>query len=181
MTDERDEDIFPMLENHVRMKPDEILCPGDMDKIIAVARRRIAWNKVKFAEMSQYVNGDISGEKLNPVYLARAEATRALKAALFTYTGSFAVASDELFRIKCEADAQGRDFTEVCNEEIAKMKGEHVVPSMSEETIMTRDELSKPEEKPKTLAGRVLHSLWAMGFPVQRFIKKELDVKEADK
>lgn len=178
MSDERDEDIFPMLENHVRMKPDEILCPGDMDKIIAVARRRIAWNKVKFAEMSQYVNGDISGEKLNPVYLARAQATRDLKEALFNYTGSFASASDELFRIKCEADASGRDFTEVCNEKIKEMRGELI---FSDDKTSIPIPLPQKEEPPKTLAGKILHSLWAMGFPVQRFIKKELDPNEVQK
>lgn len=178
MSDERDEDIFPMLENHVRMKPDEILCPGDMDKIIAVARRRIAWNKVKYAEMSLYVNGDIAGEKLNPEYIARAEETRALRDKLRMYCHSNEAASDELFRIKTEADAAGKDWTQACRDEIAKMEGNHIVASAPEPVV----EEAKPEEPPRTLGGKILHSLWSMGVPVDRIFKKtKFDIGEVKK
>lgn len=137
MSDERDEDIFPMLENRNRMKPDEVLCPGDMDKIIAVARRRIAWNKVKYTEMSRWVNGDIGGDLINPEYVARAEATRELKNKLREYSGDAGVASDELFRIKVQADKEGKDFTQVCKEEIEKMKGNKIIAPLSEPVPVT--------------------------------------------
>jgi hypothetical protein len=109
----------------------------------------------------------------NPEYIARAKATKDLRESLKAYAGSSEAASDLLFETKKEADLAGKDFAQVAREKVIEMEGptpvDYPYPSIL-------------EIKPKaSLANRLMHKLWKMGFPVQKFINKTLTVQEADK
>ena len=144
--------------------------PEKWSKALRVVKAR---NKIKYDEMSEWINGKVGGERINPEYSARAEATKELRESLKAYAGSLEAASDLLFSIKKEADAEGKDFTQIAREKVTEMKGEVPVEYPYPSIIM---------DKPKvSLANRLLHKLWKMGFPVHKFMKKEFSVDEANK
>lgn len=155
---------------------DEAFKNVDPDKFMAGARRTITKSKAFLDSQKDMVWDQGKLVPINPEYLARAEATKKLKEQLKTYTGSTEFASDLLYLMKKEADAEGRDFSKAALNKIEEMKG-NLVDNFEE-----IDQIIKEAETPKKpLASRILHKLWKWGFPVGIFIRKELSVEEADK
>lgn len=136
----------------------------------ALAPRK-ARNRRLYGEMGKWVNGNIGGDLLNPEYLARAENTKKLREQLKKYSGSPESASDILFGMKKESDAKGEDFSMAALDRLDEIIGKTNDP----EPIFVQ---VKPK---KSLAGRLAHKLWKMGFPMGIFLKDKLEVEEADK
>lgn len=136
----------------------------------ALAPRK-ARNRRLYGEMGKWVNGNVGGELLNPEYLARADNTKKLREQLKRYAGSPEAASDILFSTKKEADAKGQDFSMAALDKIDELIGKTEEP----------DPIFIPVQPKKSLAGRLAHKLWKMGFPMGKFFKNKLEVEEADK
>jgi hypothetical protein len=93
----------------------------------------------KWVTSVEMVNGVPTSVRvpLNPIYAARATATKQLKKALKDYSGSAEYASDRLFELKVEADKEGKDWTQIAVREIAQLSGKLV------ETDGTQEEMER--------------------------------------
>ena len=162
-------------DNQYRFGPNDVICKGDADQLRRALKPKIQENHAKYDTMANMVCYMGKMVPMNPEYRARAIETKRLREQLKTYSGSDEIASDLLFETKKLADAQGMDFAIAARREIDAMRGMGIDgPKMNEVYV------PKPEPR-KPLASRFLHWLWKSGFPVGRFIKKELDVDEASK
>jgi hypothetical protein len=146
---------------------------ASLEKMVAAGKRNQSRNSAYYGKESKYVSH--MGERVlsNPEYVARLVETKKLREQLKTYTGSPEYASDLLFEAKKDADSMGADWTFMCQKVGYEMMGNHLTYVVKN----TTNEVIKPK---KPLASRILHQLWKMGFPVARFIKKELSVNEAN-
>ena len=147
--------------------------------MLAAIVHKVEEQHAKFAEASQHVGGNITAPLLEKEYLDRAHATKELREKLKTYSGSADFASDELFRIKKEADEAGKDFVKVAQDIVIEMKGPEIDPVELRVKFSGNGPIQK-EDKEQSLAQDFLHLLWKHGFPVEKFIKKRLSVKIAE-
>lgn len=139
---------------------------ADPKKLIVAAERVKARNKEKITEALKHVGGNPDAPLLNPEYLERARVTKELKKTLEKWTGSKENASDHLFAIKQDADAQGKDFVAVAKEELERMKpsGPPNVETKQLEQAMTAVVLKKPA--PSWFSERVWQTIWQIIFIV---------------
>lgn len=83
-------------------------------------------------------------EQINPIYLQRNEATKELRKKLTDYTGCPEYVSDRLFEMKKQADLKGKNFGEVADAEVAKMKGAEIPEPIMIERITEAGGATEP-------------------------------------
>lgn len=154
------------------------LMMSDPKKMTKALTKKIESNHIKYTNMGQYINGDPKNGTVNKENLERFENTKKLREQLRAYSGSDEAAADLLFQMKQQADAEGKDFSQISAKKIDEMKGSHIV-----DTAPTKGTQSKTLEQSKeetTLAADFIHLLWKAGLPVDKLFKNKLSVDVAD-
>jgi hypothetical protein len=101
---------------------------GNPKKMSKAMKKYQAKTKAKIDESYQYVGGNPANGKLNSEYIKNDQVLQETRKRLKVYTGSTEAASDELFRIARLAEIEGKNITEVLDQEVKKMDGKPLQP-----------------------------------------------------
>lgn len=112
--------------------------------LISLARETAKQNAEAYREDGKRVWTPFGRMPLNEEYLERDRVTKELRKTLKKYSSSSEYASDELFRIKKQAEEQGKDFVQVASYENDKIEGR----------LFFHSEDADPDAKAEYIKGR---------------------------